>query len=53
MKRNKSNNSVFVNVLLPVITVLVFLLVWQLAIMQGWISHKKMAAPVEVFQTFC
>lgn len=52
MKRNKSDNSVFVNVLLPVITVLVFLLIWQTAIMRGWISHKKMATPLEVFQTF-
>lgn len=52
MNRNKSDNSVFVNILLPVITVLVFLLIWQLAIVRGWISHKKMAAPVEVFRTF-
>lgn len=36
--------------MLPVITVLVVLFVWQLAIMQGWISNKKMAAPLEVFQ---
>lgn len=41
----------FVNYGLPVITILGFLFIWQLAMVQGWISPTKMAAPLEVFNT--
>ena len=52
IKRKGQKNNPFINFALPTITVLLFVFVWQLAMMQGWIDSNKMASPIEVFNTF-
>lgn len=51
MKAHSKRGSIE-NVLLPVITVLIFLFLWQWAVKLGWVSSKKLPAPLTVFHTF-
>ncbi len=42
----------FVDTLLPVIVVLAFILIWQLAVSAGWIASNQLASPYTVVVTF-
>lgn len=48
----KDNLDRVMGVMLPIISVLVVLLIWQLIVASGWIPEKKLPTPVTVFESF-